>query len=360
MSPLITVIMAVYNAEPFLSKAIESILQQSFRDFEFLIIDDKSTDNSLSIIENYKKIDERIKVINNDSNIGLALSLNKGIEIANGKYIARMDADDSSLPNRFSKQVQFMETHPDIWVLGGNFVAIDENDRAIKKSNYSNNPDIIRWNMMLGAFGVVSHPSVMIRRKMFSVVGKYKNLPTSQDLELWTRLFFEPKLPITNLDDVILEYRYHSNRISVNKKQLQCSCSNQVRHDVIQKLMQKKIPLELCEFYRGTYSMRFSKSEQRFFIQLWVDLYKEFISKFGVDEETQLEIKKLMVLQIGSRMSFNPLSVYWQGKLSLWHEVLKNSFLGPLDIPRVFLHRVCDYQKRRLRKLKRYIRSLGH
>ena len=115
-SPQISVVMPAYNAEKYITEAIDSILFQTFKDFEFIIINDASTDSTKDIIESYK--DPRIKLVNNEQNKGVAKSLNIGISVACGKYIARMDADDIALPERFQKQFDFMEQHPNIDVCG--------------------------------------------------------------------------------------------------------------------------------------------------------------------------------------------------------------------------------------------------
>ena len=122
--PQISVIMPVYNGERFLSEAVESILKQTYQDFEFIIVDDGSTDRSLEIIQYYQALDERIILIENGKNIGVASSLNKGISAAKGEFIARMDADDISLPERLEQQRAFMFTRPDLGVLGCNYYRI--------------------------------------------------------------------------------------------------------------------------------------------------------------------------------------------------------------------------------------------
>ena len=118
--PTISVIMSVYNTnKSFLAEAIESILNQTYPNFEFIIIDDNSTDGSLSIIEQYMSKDDRIVLIKNKTNIGLTKSLNKGLKLAKGQYIARMDADDVSLPDRFKQQIEYMENNSHVTVIGG-------------------------------------------------------------------------------------------------------------------------------------------------------------------------------------------------------------------------------------------------
>ncbi|MDD4353774.1 MAG: glycosyltransferase family A protein, partial [Candidatus Nanoarchaeia archaeon] len=122
----ISVIMSAYNTERYIAEAIESILNQTFKDFEFIIIDDGSTDDSLKIIKRYVKKDRRIKLIHNKKNIGLTKSLNKGLKIAKGQYIARMDADDISLPQRFQIQYDFLEKNKDIFLIGTTAFLIDD------------------------------------------------------------------------------------------------------------------------------------------------------------------------------------------------------------------------------------------
>ena len=117
-SPLISVLMPVYNSEKYVAEAIESILCQTYKDFEFIIINDASTDSSLKIIAKYAKQDKRIKLINNKKNVKISASLNKGLSIAKGKYIARMDSDDISLPSRFELQTKFLADNPAVGIVG--------------------------------------------------------------------------------------------------------------------------------------------------------------------------------------------------------------------------------------------------
>lgn len=130
--PLIYVVMSCYNREKYVVEAIESILNQTYTNFEFIIIDDCSTDNTFEIVKEYAKKDNRILALKNDKNYCYVHSLNKGIEIAKGKYIARMDDDDISLPERFEKQVEFLEKNEDIIALG-TFIEIFSDD--MKKYN---------------------------------------------------------------------------------------------------------------------------------------------------------------------------------------------------------------------------------
>ena len=135
---MISVIMSVYNDEKYLSKAVESILNQSYKDFEFIIVNDGSTDNSFEILEKYQQDDKRVILIEQD-NIGLTKSLNKAIDMACGKYIARMDSDDISLLTRFQKQIDFLEQNKDYALAGTNIAKIDisNNESEVNKTKYS-------------------------------------------------------------------------------------------------------------------------------------------------------------------------------------------------------------------------------
>jgi glycosyltransferase involved in cell wall biosynthesis len=137
MSAKITVLMPVYNAEQFLREAIDSMLNQSFRDFEFLIMDDGSTDSSISIIQQYQ--DPRIRLIRNEKNLGISPTLNKGIELASSDLIARMDADDISYPDRLQKQYDYMMAHPDCALLSAWARVITHDKKFVRMEKYRSN-----------------------------------------------------------------------------------------------------------------------------------------------------------------------------------------------------------------------------
>lgn len=210
INPMISVVMSVYNGEKYLDEAIESILKQTYKDFEFIIINDGSTDKSLEIIEKYKKQDERIVLISRE-NKGLIASLNEGIKKAKGKYIARMDADDISLPNRFEQQIKFLEKNPEIGVCGTWVEVFGEN----------RNPTI--WKMPIQdeelrprlLFSVTfAHPSVMMRKGLINQYNlryneKYIN---AEDYKFW--LDFSKYTKFVNIPKVLFQYRYLETSIS--------------------------------------------------------------------------------------------------------------------------------------------------
>jgi len=205
-NPKISVIMSVYNSEKYLREAIESVLNQTFTDFEFIIVNDGSTDNSPKIIKSHN--DERIRIINNEKNIGLTKSLNKALKQGKGEYIARQDADDVSLPNRFEMQVKYLESHPEVVLLGTSFYLIDETGEITKKYVVLAKPtikDLIKENQF-------SHGSVMVKKEIVDKLGGYNELfRYSQDYELWLRI--AECYEVRNLRQILYKLRSHNENI---------------------------------------------------------------------------------------------------------------------------------------------------
>jgi glycosyltransferase involved in cell wall biosynthesis len=229
-NPLISVIMPVYNAGLYLRTAIESILNQTFSDFEFFIIDDASTDNSVEIIQTYS--DKRIKLIVKPVNSGHTKSLNYALQITKGKYIARMDADDFSYPHRFERQILFLESNPNIILCGTWFKMIPMNE-VIKHPQ--DNDDI---KLLMLDHNAVAHPSVMLRREfLVEHQLQYDSLmEPAEDYDLWVRIISIGE--IANLPEVLLDYRIHSSQISSIQSDKQIK-----RTAIIQtKLLQNLIP----------------------------------------------------------------------------------------------------------------------
>ncbi|MBK1617418.1 hypothetical protein CKO42_02890 [Lamprobacter modestohalophilus] len=209
--------MSVHNGELFLGEAVNSILNQTFTDFEFLIFDDCSTDNTLKILQSYD--DPRIRIIINEKNIGLTESLNKGIAIARGDFIARMDADDISLPSRFEKQVKFLQDKPHIAALGVWKELIDESGRCFFQEKLPTDPEIIHYALLIG--NCFTHPSMMFRREAVIKVGCYQNRAGkyAQDYDLWLRL--SHSYDLANLSEFLIQYRVHSGQASTKKLRVQ-------------------------------------------------------------------------------------------------------------------------------------------
>lgn len=211
--PLISVIMPCYNADKYVFEAIWSILNQTQNNLELIIIDDCSIDNSVSVIESIK--DSRVFLIKNSFNYGVSLSLNTGIEHAKGDYIARMDADDFSLPTRFEKQLQFLNSNPHIDICGCASTIIDSQNEPIEELNVSINPEEIKAKMIFENQFV--HPTVFAKSNVFKKNRydlSYSNV--CEDYELWLRIL--PEYKFGNLKEKLLKYRIHQNNVSNTKK----------------------------------------------------------------------------------------------------------------------------------------------
>ena len=206
----VSVIMASYNNEDTILEAINSILSQSFQNFEFLIVNDGS--NDLTSVKLKEVSDPRVKIINNKENIGLTRSLNKAIDLSTGRFIARQDADDISMPERLGQQYNYMQNNPDVALLGTGRATIDKNGKKLfarmgqKETDYT---DLLKRNCFV-------HGSVMIRKKVLDVVGKYhEDFELTQDYELWLRI--SKRYRATNLQEVLYSVRRHEHRVTLSR-----------------------------------------------------------------------------------------------------------------------------------------------
>ncbi len=208
-TPRVTVLMPVYNGEKYLREAIESILSQTFADFEFLIINDGSTDRTAEIIASYK--DRRIRLIPNESNLGLIATLNRGLRLSRGEYIARMDADDISLPRRLEKQVQFMDRHPRVGVCGTRFRTIGD-EKNIRGRMVKTDPDMIRCGLLFSS--MLAHPTIMMRKDLIERHNLLYNpeFVHVEDFELWVRML--NYCDLANLKDTLACYRFHGRQVT--------------------------------------------------------------------------------------------------------------------------------------------------
>jgi Sulfotransferase family/Glycosyl transferase family 2 len=219
-APLISVCMPVYNAKRYLAEAVESILGQTFRDFEFLIIDDGSTDRSLAILKRYAARDARIR-LSSGPNAGLVARLNEMLHQARGDLIARMDADDVALPERFARQVEFLRSHPEVDVVGGAQEHVGAKGHLLSVHYDPQGHEEIDERALAGACPI-NHPSVMMRRKAVLAVGGYRaEMLPAEDLDLWLRMGERGRL--ANLPEVITRYRLHESSVSASLQLRQLS-----------------------------------------------------------------------------------------------------------------------------------------
>jgi glycosyltransferase involved in cell wall biosynthesis len=232
MPPKITVLMPVYNGLAYLRQAIESVLDQTLTDFEFLIIDDASTDESAACIQSYR--DPRIRLVCNAQNLGQARSLNKGLELAHGAYIARLDQDDACLPERLLKQAAFLDQRPDVAVMCTWEYTIDSHGHKVRAWR----GQLKDYGEFLGTLLVgkcpIWHPSIMFRRRIVLDLGGYDPAYTpADDFDLWTR-FAMARYNAAVVPEFLVLQRVHDERQSV--KQLAVQLANWQRsHDKLIK-----------------------------------------------------------------------------------------------------------------------------
>lgn len=225
-APLISVVMSAYNAQDSVEKSVESILKQTLCDFEFIVIDDASKDGTEKILRSFN--DPRIQICCNEKNLGLTRSLNKGIALSRGVWIARQDADDVSLPERLQMQVGLVEEHPDIVLVGANSIDIDCKGNGLGEWGQYNNQEIGRILYYKNPF---PHSTAFFKKSIFEQVGKYdENFRTSQDFELWMRMAKAGRVSMIN--QPLLIRKVGGNSITAKKKwnQLYYASRARLRH----------------------------------------------------------------------------------------------------------------------------------
>lgn len=259
----ISVIMPVYNAERFLNKAIDSILQQTFTDFEFLIIDDCSTDKSADIIKSYE--DNRIRYYRNNENLGISATLNKGINLANSEWIARMDADDISYPNRFSSQYNFIEEYGDGALYSCDVNVVDEDENFIKHDNFKSrfyyyNQTFICW---------IYHPSVIFRKSAVIDVGMY-TVPYAEDFELFWQL--TRKYKHYHQEEILIAYRVNNQSLHqvLKKDEYALAQRDQILRNVRHYTgVEYNLPLEYIEALQHNFQPLLKKKSVKYIVSFF-------------------------------------------------------------------------------------------
>ena len=278
MNNKVTVLMAVYNGAKYLEQAINSILKQTYQDFEFLIIDDGSTDDSAKLIQAYR--DERIRFINNEKNIGLASTLNKGIKLSTGEYIARMDQDDLSFSTRIEKQLVYLQKHKDVILLGTGCVEMDREGRMVKQHRYHIKHKYLIKCVERGG-SLFPHSSVMYKTEIVKQINGYRNrLNDAEDLDLWMRLSLVGKIGC--LSEPLIKLRRHEESITAkSEKWIIVSYGARISH-----LLRKKgcpDPIEqddrLCEVFLNWIKEKLVKEKEFQRIQFYLELRKIFYRK---------------------------------------------------------------------------------
>jgi len=229
-NPKVTVVIPAYNSSKYIEETINSILNQSFNDFELLIINDCSNDDTLEIINSYK--DNRIRVFSNEKNMGITPTRNRGLELAKGKYVTFMDHDDIAPLYKFEKQVAFLDKNPDIGIYGGSWKFFGDKSLLIKVPNY--HEDIRVFSIFHCPFG---SSTVMARKSMLNKYNlKYDaNYPCSEDYDLWVHCLKHFKG--ANSDEIFLYYRIHENQASNKRSEILRNSDKKIKENILKELI---------------------------------------------------------------------------------------------------------------------------
>lgn len=230
-TPVVSIVMPVYNAEPYLAEAINSILAQTWKDFELIVVDDGSTDRSMEIIRTFD--DKRIRYVRNERNHGVAASRNRGVHLSRGEFVAQMDQDDIARPCRIAKQVSYLRKHPDIGMCGGNIIKFFATSRILIR--FLRNHEEIRVTHLFHAG--FAHPTVMSRRALLVENELFydESCRNLEDYELWCKLVEKTK--VANLDRVLLEYRSHSNQLSRENSEYFTKLLQKLHRRVLERIL---------------------------------------------------------------------------------------------------------------------------
>lgn len=238
MTPNVSVLLPVYNCEAYITEAIDSILGQTFKDFELVIINDGSTDSSEEIILSYS--DHRIRYEKNALNSGIITTLNRGLRLCRGKYIARMDADDISYPTRLQKQVDFLDSHSEIGVLGSAVQCFSSSGLG-EIMCYETNPHKLFSSFLFAESSMLAHPAVMMRRDLFLAndIQYSDSYLHAEDYSLWNELKYVSQL--SNLEEPLLLYRLHGDSISCSFCQAQTEARAKIALSEYKKLIREDL-----------------------------------------------------------------------------------------------------------------------
>jgi glycosyltransferase involved in cell wall biosynthesis len=323
--PKVTVLMPIYNGEKYLRDAIESILSQTFKDFEFLIINDGSTDSSVKIIESYD--DPRIRLVNNESNLKLVLTLNKGLLLSRGEYIARMDCDDISYPKRLELQVKFMDSQTKVGISGTWVETIGDQTGIIFR--YPTDSKKIQSRLLFDS--PLAHPSVIFRKtfvERFKLKYEVEDL-YAEDWSMWQKCSFI--FPISNIPIVLLKYRITEQSMSRSNADKQLNVIKKIHGKNIQALCGEAIDTDIeihtkLGMWQFTSDRSFIENSERWLIKL---KHSNKLRKTYPESEFIyiLAERWFFVCNSATGLGLVTWSMYWNSSLRKYSEIYKHVYL---------------------------------
>lgn len=320
--PKVSVVMPAYNAEKYIREAVDSILNQTFTDFEFIIINDGSTDRTKEIILEYD--DPRIVLLENEKNSGIVVTLNKGIQFARGEYIARMDSDDISLRNRIERQVSFLDSHVHIGVVGSALQVfgegIDTKDRFFSDSKGKLKAELL-FNSCL------AHPTVMFRRSLIQNINACYDIQYAgiEDFALWWKL--AQVTDIGCINEVLLRYRSHEKQITKEKSDARLERSFRFLEHRLQTLQimlneEEKKALIMYSYSNWDY---FNSATLLLFVDTLARIFKNNIAKTFFEQDALKEVTGLAVL-----FSSNNAKICRNEKIKVQIRAVSKGILSPV------------------------------
>lgn len=343
---LVSIIMPTYNANKYIKEAVDSIIKQTYNNWELLIVDDASTDSTQQIITEYINKDDRIKLIKGKKQ-GIGGALNLGISIAKGDYIARMDADDISLPLRLEKQIQFMERHSDIGVCATQYYCFTYNNVQKKNMCKLFTDQDIKAGMIFS--DVIGHPTVMFRKKVFDEGWRYKENIIAEDYDLWTRMI--PDVNFACLEEVLLYYRMENQNLtlSISLDKI-TNVANQIIRACIMRLFQIE-PSYYCDEIYGTYNRYYKTIDICEYLGNQLELLQQIYEKNQKHQVLEFDaLRKSLHEKWRSTIDF----LYISDNILMANDAL---FVKNLDALFQGIKRVNEY-KCKLEEIREYFREI--
>lgn len=292
MNPVISVILPVYNTGKFLKKAIESLLAQTFPDFELIAIDDGSTDELPAILVDYAQKDKRIH-IHTQPNQGVAQALNTGLQLAEGKYVARMDADDICHPERLQKQFDFLEAHPETGLLGCAAAIIDANGRRQGTLDYPLTHFALQWSLCF--YNPIIHPSIMARHEIMLAAGGYHpDCPQAEDYDLFARLSVLTQL--ANMPERLLHLRRHGQNVTLQNSAVHLETSATISREMICSISGQVVPT--CPLELAWKPRRVTDQDLNSLSRAIDAIYAHFLRKPDITSEEKNYIRRETALHL--------------------------------------------------------------
>jgi glycosyltransferase involved in cell wall biosynthesis len=301
--PRVSVIIGAYNGEKFLRPAIEGILNQTFRDFELIVVDDDSRDNTARILEEFR--DEKMRVVHNDQNLGISATLNKGLALARGEYIALQDHDDISAPERLAVQVAFLDNNAQIGMVGSSCNVIDEAGRTLEHRPVENDESKLRWGLLWCT--MLHHTTLMVKRRAIEEVGGYSPDPRyrfAEDYDLMSRVALRYR--VANLHQTLGYWRVHKTSASQLNARQQVAAGRSISQRNISTLLgwERVDPvcwkgLEKFLYHPVRQPLHFTSVEVKRTLNFLTRIHNTFCNKYGISSREAAAQRRKVFWQWG-------------------------------------------------------------